>query len=311
MAIKNNFFGIGLAGLGLLLSAATVQAGAELGGVNLLEEKAVSAKAPAPVVESGWLAGVDLKTDGAGAKGATGGNDGFFAGAPVPKATTREVTWTLAGSDKMQAAGSAGGETAKPLVAMPAGLRPVTPGYALPVEESARQGSATAMLPGRLTQVNSPAAPVVDARHRMAAKYAGYVSRRERGETSGPVFIQTSNNVPAANTWGSPYQGQTPAGYQGPQTYNTFTGLSSYSNGYAGAPPSPVPFSGGLFQSRSAFYSQPPMTVPGIPTQGYSGGGNGGSCGGGSGGGRGNGSNQGNTTNVNVVSQNLRTGYGY
>ncbi len=43
---------------------------------------------------------------------------------------------------------------------------------------------------------------------------------------------------------------------------NPFTGLSSYSNGYAGAPPTSVPFAGGFFQGRSAFYSQPTLIVP-------------------------------------------------
>jgi hypothetical protein len=111
------------------------------------------------------------------------------------------------------------------MVALGEGLRPVQPGYTLGSERTPWSGQARVQSAWAVRPTRIHA----DGRH------------------------SRSGGMPAFTY---PY-----AGYYN----NPFTGFSGYQAGYAGRPPSTVPFNGGLHQSQSAFYSVPNMVVPVYP----------------------------------------------
>jgi hypothetical protein len=340
----NSMYGIGLgvALFGALVGAVQVQAG-EDGGSGLLSggsgwlmrtsegggEKikaepltgsaqksqvvdVLKAGAPASGSSSAFASGT-----GQGAGAAQGDNwlSGLGNGADKgeEKGSQKAVQNAAPSASRWASSSNANMAASERTVGVGQGLKPVAPGYATSLDAPYFWDKPVSMAaaPGTGVAADVSATQVSRRRSRTGTTFVagnGYANIGGYGPRDFPAYQ-------------FPY-----AGFNN----NPFTGLSSYSNGYAGGPPSAVPFAGGLHQGRSAYWSQPTMTVPNVnygPSNiggvggaygtGYGGPAirvNGGyNSGGGGGGGprRHSGGGSGSNVNVNVnYQQNQISGYG-
>lgn len=311
--------GLGIAVFGALLGAVQAQAsddGLVSGGAGWLTRsgeasgETISAK---PLNGSAAKTGVVevVKAEPAPAMSAQGGDN--WLSAVQGSASEKSVQNASPSGAEKVATSNVNVPASERTVNVGEGLRPVTPGH------------ATTLSAPYFSDVVAVAAPDPQGSAVLASTQ---LARRRSG--SGVRFVAGNgymNNAGYGPVNFPPYQ-YPYLGYNN----NPFTGLSSYSNGYAGGPPSTVPFAGGLHQGRSAFWSQPTMTVPNVNYGVGNAGGVGGAYGTGYGGpaiqvsggyrqgggprrmsnnGGGGGNSSGNAVNVNVNYQQNQNGGGY
>ncbi len=243
--LRINILGLTLAGVGALLGASALQAsdGAVSGDSGRLVDsgksggETISAQPLRGSAGAQKVSAQPMRQVAAPAKQvekaqpAVGKDDWLSFEKPVMQAAP------MTSQDKVALVAAADSS----LVTPGPGYRAVVPGYATQFSApySPRQSQVSVGGNFSATQYNS------------RSTYSGYSS------VAGNGYMNVNRYGPGGfPPFQYPYTGY----YNNP-----FTGLSSYSNGYAGAPPTSVPFAGGFFQGRSAFYSQPVLQVPVIP----------------------------------------------